>query len=693
MGSASRRFAALLVLVGFAFVTGACGGVTQNVRAIRAYAHEDPNLKVTIDRVEDMARSLELVDRMLLGTSYTPGDMWPRRVPMTDAEYRTIKAELRDKYPYKALDNVEVPVLKCYRYHIENALSEYGPPPEKATYPSLLDALGSLNPRGKEVKAHWQAFEASIEELGQATEAEDRALSASISAAPKEKAARDADLSRARDRVARAEGERLRAEDKINKDSENLLADAQLSKGDRQQIARDAFTVLTVALRLELEALALVPIVTIQAIRSLPSAPRDLTFKPNLKIARQVWQLPAFVVGIRASFERQSALLQAIAGRLALALNTKVKDSPGMELAESAVDQIVGITLDSFRLDLNAGAEAFVFSSIGTPDRNGGDDVKYDYRGRRFKLDYQVEPIVLASARAGLVFDWIRMPGAASLSFGYATDRVWKSGGEVQATSFTEQLGVTGIASDVLDAGLGVLGVRTSVKTATFTAGQLRQVSATDVTQVSASSPLRLRYTQLDVGYDILWLLDESGALRSYMEEIVVGGRYINYELPRIVYEVEDTSTVAGKKAFTFARETPAQPVDSTFYLGHAQARIGVGDAPRWSPFLDLGIGFGAGPTEFYFLRDPNAANTAANREYVREVAMLVDGTIGGGLRVRLLPRGSRLRLDLRATYQANILYTILNHTDQGPTGRDREATFGTVDVFHSPSITLRGAL
>lgn len=47
---------------------------------------------------------------------------------MTDAQFRDVKAELRGKYPYRGLENIEVSVLKCYRIHLENTLAEYGPP-------------------------------------------------------------------------------------------------------------------------------------------------------------------------------------------------------------------------------------------------------------------------------------------------------------------------------------------------------------------------------------------------------------------------------------------------------------------------------------------------------------------------------------------------------------------------------------
>ena len=65
-----------------------CAPATQNVRAYRAYAHEDVSLKVALDRVQDIARSLELVDRILTQTNYTPGDLWVRRLPMTDADQK-----------------------------------------------------------------------------------------------------------------------------------------------------------------------------------------------------------------------------------------------------------------------------------------------------------------------------------------------------------------------------------------------------------------------------------------------------------------------------------------------------------------------------------------------------------------------------------------------------------------------------
>jgi hypothetical protein len=682
-----RRAVSAAALVGGLVVLSGCGAATQNVRAYRAFANEDPNVKVSIDRVEDLAVTLQLVDRILLQTSYTPGDMWPRRLGMTDAQFRETKAKLREKYPYRGLENAEVPVLKCYRIHLEETLAEYGPPPEKAKYASLLDAVGALSPRTADIKRHWIRYRDATEHLAAATEDEERISSEILSLPEAQQRARAGELAGARDRLARAQGEVLAATDVINNDSENLLSDASLMSADRQQIARDAFYALSVAFRIELEALALIPIIVIQTVRGLPTAPRDLTYKTHLKLVRQVWMMPAYVAGIKQSFTRQAELLDRMTTNLAQALKTDVSKSPGMELRESVVDQIVGITLDSFRVDVKAGAEMFIYSSIGTGDRNGDD---YDFRGRKYKLDYRVKPIVLASARMDIVLDWIRMPGAANLGFGYSTDRVYKSGGNIETSSLVDELGIKGVASDVIDAGLGILGIRSSVRIATFTGGSVHKVEATNVTNSVASAPLQLKLTQVDVGYDLLWLI-QSDSMRAYMEELVVGGRYYRYSLPRIVYELQDTGT-NGNQHFTFARETPPQPITSEFWMLSASGRFGVGEAPRWSPYLDLGVAGGVGPTKFFFLQDPNLGDNPQNRDNAREVAVGLNGGGAVGLRWRLLPRGSRFRLDLRAEYRGNMIYTIVTR-DASRDGRALRTDFGSFDVFHGPSLSLRGAL
>lgn len=702
----SRAAVALLALL--AVFGTACSAATQNVRAYRAYAHEEANLKVCIDRIEDIARVLELVDRVMSGTSYTPGDQWPRRLALGDDDARKTKEYLKDRYPYNQGDQ-EVPIVKIYRDWIETQLREYGPPPEKAMYPSLLDAVTGLSPNGEVMRDHYVAYRKATADLGDAVESESK-LKDEIAAVKSEgeRKSKDPEFNAARLKVQQARDAVEKGKALIARDAEVMAANAKLDTPQKQQIARDAFTVLSVVLRVEMEAIALMPIVAIQTVRSLPNAPKDLTFKPHLSTVKQAWMIPVYVIGLEEHISRHMAAIELMTHMLAQTLDTNVGDSPGFKMRESIVDQVVGITLDSLRVDLRAGGDMYVYSSIGTSDRSASSDGKttYDYRGRQNKLDYRVDPIVLAAARFDLSLDWIRMPGVARLGFGYSTDRVYRSGGNVENTSLVKQLGINGPASDIIDAAIDLLGVRSSVRISKWTAGTVREVDAANVSQVrqvggvDQVAPLQLQQTQIDLGYDILWAINDA-SLKSFTEEIVVGGRYLDYTLPRIIYELKDTSAIAGQTHFSFidpvtrlpvGRESPAQPVKSQYYMIGATARFGQGEAPRWSPFLDLGIYGGAGPTAFYFLRDASQPDTPGNRDQVSDAAFVFNGHTGLGLRWRLFPRGWRVRLDLRALYQADFLYSTI-HRSAAPDGRARTTDFGAFDVFHGPSLAIRGSL
>ena len=139
-------------------------------------------------------------------------------------------------------------------------------------------------------------------------------------------------------------------------------------------------------------------------------------------------------------------------------------------------------------------------------------------------------------------------------------------------------------------------------------------------------------------------------------------------------------------------RESPPQLVTSRYGMLGGSARFGLGEGPRWSPWLDVGAYGGFGPTRFYFLKNPNGEDVEANRDWLNEMAFSLNAHIGLGLRWRLLPRGSRFRLDLRALYQADLVYTTIT-ADSSSSGRARTVDFGSIDIFHGPSLQIRGAL
>jgi hypothetical protein len=671
-------------------LSSGCGAVGQNVRAYRAYAHEDVSLRVSLDRIEDIAKATQLVDRILLGQPYTPGDTWVRRLPLTDGEARALRDGFKGKNPYNT-GEFEVPILKLYRAHVEGVLDEYAPPPEKAKYPCILDAVQGLVPRTPLLKQHWVAHRDAIDVLQEATEEEARITEeiGGLDEASRQK--RQPEITAAHQKTLDAQAAVDASKRDIEADAQLLAADAQLGDEGRKQVAREGLTVLSVAFRMELEALALVPIVAIQTIRAIPGAPRDMIAHPTGKMARQIWRLPQYISGIKERMTRQVVILEGMTNVLCKALKTEVDESPGFVLRESIVDQIVGITLDSFRVDLRAGGEAFMFNAVPQAERSSTNDGKttYDYTGRTHKLEYTVQPIVMANARLDVTLDWIQLPGAASLGFAYTTDRAWKSGGSIETTSLSKALGIKGVYSDALEFGLGFLGVRSGAKFAHFTTGEAREVDVASGA-VMNRAPLRLDYMQIDVGYDILFALADE-KIKAWTEELVVGFRYLKYTLPRIIYQLQDTATADqaanGEQHFTFAGESDVQNVDARYYMLGFDARIGQGEAPRFSPFLDVSLRGGAGPASFYTV--DKATSTRTDQ---KQVAWVVNGGLGAGVRWRLLPRGSRLRLDLRAMYRADVIYASISKVVDTSGGPATRTDFGGVDVFHGPTLAIRGS-
>ena len=677
----ANRAAVLFALASCLF---GCADATQNVRALRAYANEDASLVVALDRLEDAVRATELVDRILTGTTYTPGDRWVRSLPLAQLEARAIRSELRERSPYSRGD-MEVPVLKLYRVHVERVFERDAPPPEKAAYPSLLAAIDGLGGRGARIAQSFTAYRDALTRIEQTAKSEAQLSDEVLRASEAERRRREGELREARSVLDRASTAERSAREALEIDLMLLSTDETISASDRQTVLRESITAVSVALRIELEALAMLPVIALQGVRAMATGNGFGPVPPTLRTGEELAHFPSYVAGLRERMIRQAAMLQRLGAVLAEAAKASFADAPGFSLRESAVDQIVGLTLDSIRVDVFAGGEGFVFTSVKSSERSSSNDGKttYDYTGRQNKLDYRVRPILLASARLELAIDWVRLPSAISAGVGYQTDRLWSSGGSIQSTSLARTLGVQGTASDVIDGALGFLGVRAAAKIARFDAGEVDLVRAQDGA-VLGTAPLKLSYTQADLGYDVLFALG-ADVSRAFVEELVVGARFVDYQLPRVLYELRDVSTTAGKQDFRFLRESPVQVVESRFYMLGATARFGEGEGPRWSPYLDLGLYGGAGPSSFYFLKDAAAGDTAVNREDHRDIAGIVDGSLAAGLRMRIFPRSSRVRVDLRADYRAEILYWFLPGSHR--------VDFGGADVFHGPRLSIHGSL
>ncbi|MCA9646625.1 MAG: hypothetical protein KC492_38325 [Myxococcales bacterium] len=778
----SRRVAAArpLFLLGLGAALALGCSPTQNVRALRAYAYEDPNLPVAIDRVKDLYATLDLVDRLLLETPYTPGDEWIQKLPLSDREAERIREQIRGREPYTSRE-YEVPILKIYRIHLERVLldvrrskpkydldaepeedpkeesssyapediaarqfiavpgkpvkpedidldEEEEPPPKKpgssdkpsasdsdvspdteeeeedaprsaGSYPNLFKALASLDPKLASLEAQWNTY-AKRQRIvllakAQLAEAEKQYPSAPFFLPQADHPA-----------VQNARASLKAAEKQAEETGASIQANIQTLKeerprgDDQRTIAKDALIITSVLARIEMEALAMVPIISVQAARLVPNAPAIMTGMGDAleasaspsEVASDLTALPTRVTAIEERLSRQLAVLEPLGNALASYERKNLEDTAGFAWKESAVDQVAGITFDSLRVDLAGGAEAFFYSGLGADEQRSSDKVSYDYTGRTRKLDYEVSPILLATAHLRVNFDWLQLPDAAGLDLGFATDRVFNSGGSIEKGSLGNELGAEGLTSEAINIGLAVLGVKTNVRIANFNAGEavVRDV-ATDAEV--ARAPFKFKMTQIDIGYDLSFAMGE-GAGRAYIEELVVGGRYFDYQLPRILYEFQDTNPSPDQANYAFLRQSPPQFVNSKYYMAGVTARFGPGETKQFAPFFDMALYLGGGPTSYYFLTgDPltTGPDVEQNRERASTTAVAADLGFGLGARYRVFKTGSRLRLYINGVYRAELIGSSL--TAGGGSEEDNRAIdFGGSDLFHGPEFTFSGA-
>ncbi|MGE0320953.1 MAG: hypothetical protein AB7K71_21460 [Polyangiaceae bacterium] len=786
-----------LVLLGLGAALALGCSPTQNVRALRAYAYEDPNLPVAIDRVKDLYATLDLVDRLLLETPYSPGDEWIQKLPLTDREAERIREEIRGQEPYTSRE-YEVPILKIYRIHLERVLKEVprssrsaageedeadskddansdssddessrgipepaditarqllgapskpvkpadidldedeppagkkpasdkpaGDKPASTTdsgapaatdddeaedsprdsagsYPNLFKALATLDPKLASLEAQWATY-AKRQRIVLLAKAQLAEVEKQYPPAPFFLPQADHPaVQNARASLDAAEKQADETGSSIKANIETLKQERP--RGDDQRaIAKDAMIITSVLARIEMEALAMVPIISVQAARLVPNAPAIMTGMGQAleasadpsEVASDLTALPTRVTAIEERLSRQLAVLEPLGSALASYEKKNLDETVGFEWKESAVDQVAGITFDSLRVDLAGGAEAFFYSGIGAEEQRSSDKVSYSYNGRTRKLDYEVSPILLATAHLRVNFDWLQLPDAAGLDLGFATDRVFNSGGSIEKGNLGNELGAEGLTSEAINVGLAVLGVKTNVRIANFTAGEAVVRDVATEAEV-ARAPFKFKMTQIDVGYDLSFAMGE-GAGRAYIEELVVGVRYFDYQLPRILYEFQDTDPSADRANYVFARQSPPQFVNSKYYMAGVTARFGPGETKQFAPFFDMALYLGGGPTSYYFLRgDPltTGADIEANRERSSTTAIAADLGFGLGARYRVFKSGSRLRLYINGVYRAELIGSSL--TAGGGSEEDNRAIdFGGSDLFHGPEVTFSGA-
>ncbi|WP_437596781.1 hypothetical protein WMF28_29860 [Sorangium sp. So ce590] len=671
---------ALAGLLLAAAAASACGPATYNVRAARAFANEDARRAIIDDRAADLERAAWLADEVLANTPYSPGDPWVAALRLDDDEGERLRERLEEAAPYDG--EHEVPLAKLYRVKLDEALARAAAPrPAPPAFARLFDALAALaapasasgESAASRLPAAWQA----LVEHARALAAEERNVER-LSAGRPLGALDTPEIGAAKGRVATQRRALAGAQRDIAGAAATLRA-AGAGQEPAATLARDALRVTSFLLRMHTEALAVAPYVVKQARRVARGEPGY-----GATVAR--------AEALSRVLEEQREALSACAEALSVPARTPLEDTAGFEMQESLLDQGRAISLDAVHLQLKSDVELLFFHQLASPSSSGGIN---DYRGRTRRLAYDVDPVFMVGGRALLTYDFEHVRNAARLNAGFKTDRLFSSGGDIAYDSSLGRLiGLNGFASDVFDIGADLAGISTSLKIARFTAGTVTELAVDPVTGrdagALASAPFQLLVRQVDVGFDVTKLFPEA-ADDLYLEELLVGFRYMDYKLPRIFYALRERDPGTGD-VYVFERQSPAQSVTSRFYQGGFSVRMGNGEWPRLAPFGDLGLYGGAGPVRYAFPADPAVPGGAREADEATMIAL--SGNLSLGLRLRLTSNLSRLRLLTELSYNVEAIgqgiVSSIHATRRGDETTytvGRKLDIGGFDLFHGPRL------
>lgn len=448
---------------------------------------------------------------------------------------------------------------------------------------------------------------------------------------------------------------------------------AQLAATEQGRIVEDALVTTSVAIRLTSEAMALATVIVLEsASLAGPSSSRWLTGAPDT--AHLAAALPDRARSIYGRLESDLHGLRELFDQLSRQ-HVRLADMPAFHFKEGLVDDVVGVALDSVHLDVQGGGEALFYNAMADDEKSTNREGTFDYTGRLTKLRYETKPIVLASAQMKLKVDWPNWAEALGLNLGYRTSRVYKSGGDIESGSFADELGVKSRFSDALDAALGVAGVKASVRIAHFTQGTVHDILVADGSEL-AQAPFTFDFKQVDLSYD--FLPKRGGAFQS----LAIGFRYFDYTLPRILYELVNSTPGADSSAYVYSRETPPQRMRTRYYMGTLEMRFERPVTAHLTPYLNIDIGVGYGPTQYYFLKDIQAPDDENNRDHTESNSVGL-GTFGMlGLRYYMANPDARLNVFLDINYHIQSISSLINPSND----KDTVVTTGATDLFHGPT-------
>ncbi len=688
-----------------ATIASGCAYTVPSVRAERRHAREPARALVVRARVADLEAAVALSRAILTETPYREGDSWPRALAMSDGASERIEERIRQDPPFDDSD-LQVAPISIYRRHVETVVARGRAADGEGRSAGVVQAVAAVSEAGRSMEALLVELDAERRELAaagarvgalrhasraSATEAEGRETRAALASA---EAARDS----ARDRV-----------DDVARRVAGAARDLGRDEGVSRRLARDLQSAVSAAYRLLAEARGLRGVVDKHALLALPrpdgrtrralrrSAERlarpQAEVSPVAARAPDPVALPLRIGAVAADTDAVGPLFERLGNALGPAASRELDDAPGLASDDSLADDVAGFAWDSFFAKARAGGDMLLFSNLidRTTEPDEDSEVSFDYTGRGQYLRYQVDPIVLVGTSSEVGVSLFRIPRFFTLKFDYGTDRFFRRGGAVSGGNASSQLGITGRVSDLIEGTLHAGGLDTSVRIARFDFGEVEIVDAA-TGEVNDRFPFQLEQFQLDVTYDLrhvidpLWLVGVADSIR-------VGFRYLDYRVPRILYEFEDQNPDPDRDEYTLVGETGfVQNIESQYFLGGI--RIVSFDDPSSTHRLVLDAGFfaGAGPGRFrYPGPDDRRSQTL--------LALLIPVRVG--YKLPLMSASNPFQLDFVASYQVELLHANTvgtgSDTDAGE-GEDsdlgtRTIRFGSTDFFHGPSVWLKGSL
>lgn len=630
-----------------AALASGCGPpAIESVHALRAFQREKVTPTLVKQHLDDLSGTLALIRRILRETPYEPGAGWAQAIALSGATAGQATSLIMSEHP-----TAEPPTtLAVYSRHVTSVLARTqasaGGAKEQAaaavvSYPSLLDAMVRVDPALERLRQDYDTSEELARLVRDAKAAESAAKSYQGN--------------------VRASKNRRRAESKLDSYQQQRSAQTPVppSSDAARLVVKDALAVTSVALRLAREAAALASMLMLEIPR-LASLPAREYANHADAAAQLILHGPDQVKQIRADLEIDLRALEQLVQSLARLEARDVELLPGFAYREGLVDEIVGFTADLLHFQAKGGGELHFFQPLTL---EGG----RDYAGRQNEVAYQIEPIVLASANLEAGFDLSRLPQAGGLKLGYATNRVYQSGGTIENRSLASELGATGLFSDALEAALLYAGWQSSVRLAHFTSGTVDVVQAADGT-VATSAPLAFTLREIAFAREFV------AYGNPYQKSLIAKISYFDYSLPRIMYEFQDVTPDAEAPTWVYARESPVQRVRTELWTTGGISQFAI---PLLAP-LDATVGvnmsFGAGRQRFYFV------DAEGNREERQPFTVAMSALLRLGLHWRILHVG-RFHADLEADYQAQYLNSSLGTSFR----LDGAVLLGSHSLLHGP--------